>query len=299
MSYRPIVLLLGLLAPLAGGTYAGYGYYRQQNQLVTHLQQLTYELATQNTESITTLAGDLRGLKATVMKNRNQPHELLALHRAQALKTRTDVLRDTLRAIGDRLRRATSNPPAPLPLTYPNEARVVARLLGQDTRAQQTLRQQVATCADSLRRLGPADSAPLVAPSFHDTSVAEALAALTQLESTVLARAAQTLRHLGRGLGPAQIPTRMIAAATAESNTVAPGTTYRARLLLIKTLSPSTINMYCNNQPVAIGPDGGGHVRFRAPTRPGPAAWTAAIHLKVNGHDSTFRMRVPYWVAPR
>ena len=59
------------------------------------------------------------------------------------------------------------------------------------------------------------------------------------------------------------------------------------------------MKMVCNGQPVAVGPDGVGHIRFRAPMQPGPAVRTASVRVIQNGRDTVFRVRVPYRVAAR
>lgn len=299
MSRFASMLVVGLLSGLGAGSYLGYRQHQAQAQLGQLLQQLNATLATQNNEAAKQAEQTLRGIEEKVAKNRNQPAELAVLHRAQALSHRVQGLCDTLRRLPQLLRRAAGEPAAPSPLRQPEATAAVAQLLGRGTRGQRALHQQLAACADTLRWLGPAEFAPLTAPAFDGLPTTEALAALTQLEAQVRAGEARTLRHLARPLGAPSIPTRFVAAATAERATVAPGATYRARLLVVKSLFTVATRMYCDGRPVPVGPDGVGTVRFRAPTKPGPASWTAVIRLNQNGRDTTFVARVPYRVAPR
>jgi hypothetical protein len=132
-------------------------------------------------------------------------------------------------------------------------------------------------------------------------SVVEALATLTEMQSAILDGTNAALRHLANtiGTGSVSTSTRLLAVAPAASNVVAPGETYHARLLLLKSLRAKNLQMSCEGQPVAVGADGVGHVRFHAPTRPGPAFWMGTIRLHKYGRDSTYLVRVPYRVARR
>ena len=87
--------------------------------------------------------------------------------------------------------------------------------------------------------------------------------------------------------------------ATAVSNVVAPGGSYRAQFGLVSYFSAQelTMRMNCNGQPVPTNAQGVGLVSFRAPARPGPAQWTGTIRLQSNGRDTTFKVTVPYRVA--
>ena len=96
-----------------------------------------------------------------------------------------------------------------------------------------------------------------------------------------------------------ELPHHLKIMAVAESNTVAPGEVYRAELVMRKVLVIPGAQLYCDGQPVAVGPDGMGHVSFRAPTRPGRASWLAKMRILVNGRDTTFQRRVVYRVARR
>ena len=298
MSRFALALTL-LLAALGVGGYLAYRQQQAQARLGGLLQQLTTTLSVQNDEAAKQAKETLRSIAETIAKNRNQPAEMAVLHRAEALSGQIQALCDTLRSYQQQMRRAAGSAAALAPLRQPEATASVARLLGSGTRGQRALRQQLAAYTDSLRQLAAAVAAPPAAPAFDDLPAVEALAALARLEAQVRASEARTLQHLARPLGAARLPTRLVAVATAERGTVAPGDTYRARLVVVKSLATVATRMYCNGQPVPVGPDGVGLVRFRAPTKTGPASWAAAIRLNQNGRDTTFAVRVPYRVAPR
>ena len=285
-----------LLAGLGAGGYLSYRHSCTQAQFGQALQQLTATLAMQNDEAAVVAGRTLQMMEEAVAKNRNQPAELAVLHRAQALGQRLQTLCDSLRGLRQRLGRTVGNATPTGPFSYSGEAAPVAQLLGHGTPAQRALHQQLAACADTLRRLGAA-AAPLTLPVFDQLPATEALAALTLLEAQVRASEARTIRHLARPLGAPDIPVHFVAAATAERATVAPGDTYRARLSVVKNLAPASLRMYCTGRPVPVGPDGVGFVRFRAPLRPGPASWVGMVRINQNGRDTTFVVRVPYRVA--
>ena len=136
-------------------------------------------------------------------------------------------------------------------------------------------------------------------PPLGQLPVAAALTALTRLESDLLLGEQRLIEHLNSQVVSQRLPTRVAAVATAEAAVVAPGDTYRAQLLLLSHFVIPGATMTCNGQPIPVGADGVGQVRFRAPLRPGPATWTGSIKLQYNGRDTIFQTVVPYRVARR
>lgn len=288
---RHLILLLLVLAGALAGEYAYYYYAYPQQQLDLQLQQLDYALTLENTEQATNATNFLKGLEAAVAKNRNAPADVQILRRAENLNKCFKTLQDTLHATCARLRRATANPKAPAQLTHPGATASLAEL--------QSLRQVRLACANTLHRLGSAATALPQLPDFAALPVINALASLTQFESEVLAAQASTLQRLSRSVEARQLLARPVAIATAEANIVSPGDTYRAQLLMVSALTGLRPPMTCNGQPISVDRNGIGQVRFRAPTRPGPAAWTGTIRFNYGGRDTTFRVTVPYRVARR
>jgi hypothetical protein len=291
-------LLVGLLVVimLALG-YAAWQQNRSQSLLDTQLHELAHVLEQQNSAAVTYAGSLLKSTEAAVVKNQNQARDLSVLRRATALDTAVRTILDSLESVRNRLLRATGNSAGAPSLRHPNETASVAQLLDKDARTRQALQQQLATCVDTLIKLGPASPTPVLMPAFDGLTLVQALAVITELESTVLSREGQVLRHLAKHVGVRTMPTYLVAAATAETNTVTPGDTYRARLQLLKSVVPANMKMYYNGRPLQIEPNGLAKVRFRAPQQLGPAAWNATIRINQNGRDSTFTLRVPYQVA--
>jgi len=282
-----ILLLLGVSA------WVGVRYYYQQNRLYAQLAQLTAVLNTENEKLARSAEYTIKGIQANVARNRRQPAEVAVLRRAEEVLRRTKQLMDTLKASDDRLRLTTGNAIAPSPLRRP-QAPAGAM--------QQAIRQHISACLDTLYQLAPTTAAQIARPAFtEDTPVVETLAELSQLESRVLASQIHSLKSLAGLVSNTTLKQYLQAAATAESNTVAPGDTYRAQLLVIASSTPTRapLSMTCNGQSIPVGPTGVGQVRFHAPTRPGPATWTGTIRLNQYGRDTTFQVTVPYRVARR
>jgi len=282
-----ILLLLGI------NVWVGLRYYRQQSRLHAQLAQLTAVLNTENDKLARSAEYVIKGIEANVARNRNQPAEVAVLRRAEEVLYRTKQLTDTLRTTGNRLRLATGNAVAPSPLRHPQAPAGATH---------QAIRQHIAACLDTLYRLAPITEARLAGPALtKDTPMVEALADLSQLESKALASQIHLLKRLAGRVSNTTLKPHLQAAATAQSNTVAPGDTYRAQLLVLASFTPTKapLSMTCNGRPVPIDPAGTGLVRFRAPTRPGPATWTGTIRLNQNGRDTTFKVVVPYRVARR
>ena len=294
-------LFIVLLLLLGAGSWAALRSYRQQNRLHQQLVQLTLVLTGENDLANHNAQNIIKGIQAATVKNRNQPADLALLRQAEALQTCVNQLVETLRSYGDQLRHTTGNKES-MPLQHLRTP--IGAGLGKDAPRRQALERQMAAYADTLRRfkVAEAEAAPPPLPAFaENTPVAEALADLSQLESEVLARQTHALQRIAKSVGAQKWLTHPLITAVAESNVVAPGDTYHAQLGLVGYFLANELKMRmtCNGRPVLIGPAGTGLVRFRAPTRPGPATWTGTIRLNSNGRDSTFKVTVPYRVAHR
>lgn len=294
-------LILGLLILTGGIGYALYAQHATQTKLYLQLQQLDAVLTDDNNHAAQVAENTLKGLQAEVIKNQNQPHDLALLARAEAFATRTDSLVYTLRARRAALLRATGNsarPNAPA-LSHPDATEAVVTQLAAGTTAHKDLTHQLAGYAKARRQLYPHDTLQLAPLAFATMPLVAALAHLTRLENDVRATEIATLKQLAPALGARRLSGHIMAMAPAEANTVAPGAVYRAKLYLVKVLQGIRVSMACNGQPVRIGPDGQGIVRFVAHQRLGPAAWLGTIHPQQNGRDSIFQVRVPYRVVRR
>ncbi len=192
----------------------------------------------------------------------------------------------------------------------------------QRAAATQLLGQLVAYRA-RLRKLDPHVALPRLVPPalptstappaladfyFRDAKAAEALAALAQLEATVLTSETTALQaqSIMLACGGNIVFDRVGAWAIAESNTVVAGTEYRADLLLTTTLTAAGLSMSANGQPIAVQPDGVGRVRFVADPRllgnrsEVVAYWTGVIRARspyTQSGDTTYKVRVPYRIV--
>lgn len=290
-----LVLLIGVVS------WAALRHYAQQDQLHQQLEQLTAVLTAENNLASRITDDAIKYMEEAAARDRNRPADMALVHRAQALQTRAKQLIETLRTTGDHLRHATGNTAAP-PLQHLGTS--IGAGLSHDAPQRQALERQLAAYTDTLQRFGLLDAktAPLLVPALEpDTPVIEALADLTRLESELLARHTYALQRISDKVGARRWLTQPLAIATAESNVVAPGSTYRARLGVANYFSANELRMQmtCNGSPVPLTPAGTGLVRFHAPTRPGPATWSGTIRVSSNGRDSTFRVTVPYRVARR
>lgn len=136
-------------------------------------------------------------------------------------------------------------------------------------------------------------------------SLSETLALLTQKEAVIrdyelMALATQNQKI---GCGLTIIFDRVGAFASAESNVVSAGDTYKAELFLTSSSAKLAPRMTVNGKPIAVGPDGHGRVEFSVPDDAGKAQatqayWTGTIRTLVNGQDSTFKVRVAYTIRP-
>jgi hypothetical protein len=295
--------LLILLVVTAGAM--GYAFYRQhraQAQFNAQLYQLDQLLTADNEDADRRTDGALKGIEAAVVKNQNQPKEVAILKTAQNLNNQADSLAQTLHELADALSRPTgSNAAANPTLAHLGNGAEAEKLLSPTSMAYRGLHQQLAEYRLALQALNPTAKPTLAAPRFAGLPVVAALASLSQLESEVRAAELNTLRYLTPKVGAKTLRSHLVALYSAESSTVAPGKTYRAQLFLgsVLELRYVPMQMRCNSQPVSVDSSSVGQVRFRAPKKPGPAAWTGTIRLATNGRDTTFRVRVSYRVARR
>ena len=296
--FLSLLLLLGLgLAAVGVATYRQHG---QQVRLATQLQALDDVLQVENKYASRVNKNTLAALRVKVARAQNPPAGVRQLDTARAFETRAQALLARLAERRAALLKAQEEAPFIQHLTDPDAAAVVAGQLGPAAVARPELARQLRNFTASQRRLHSTGSPPgLLLPATARLPLPAALAALTRLQSQVLLAESQVFKHINSQVVTNQLESRLLAVATADRAVVAPGDTYRARLFLVQSFIGLNPRMYCNGQPIPIGPDGAGQVRFRAPTRPGPAAWTGTVRLNYNGRDTTFQTLVEYRVARR
>ncbi len=134
-----------------------------------------------------------------------------------------------------------------------------------------------------------------VEANFGQTPVVAALAVLTQKQNEIVRYEQMVLKALGAVETKEIKFDKVIAFASAESNTVARGTEYTADLLLTATSSRTDMKMYVNGNPIRVK-DGVGDVTI-TPTSTGEASWSGEIKLNLKGKDTTFKIKKEYKVV--
>ncbi|MBO2011142.1 hypothetical protein [Hymenobacter negativus] len=301
MKRLPTLVLVVLVAASAMA-YAFYRQHQAQTQLNGQLYYLNQLLATDNEDAHRRTEGNVKGIEEAVVKNQNQPKEVSILAAARKLHDNADSMALTLRDLTNELRHPTGTKAEANPtLAHLGEIGASEKLLGSTRAAQQGMHQQITNYRSVLQALNPTGKAKLSEPQFTGLSTVAALANLSQLESEVRTAELNTLQYLLSRVGAKQLRSHLVALYSAESGVVAPGEIYRAHLFLgsILDLRYVPMQMRCNGQPVAVDSSNVGQVRFRAPLKSGPAAWTGTIRFNASGRDTTFQVHVPYRVAQR
>jgi hypothetical protein len=275
------------------------------------LQALTYSLEQANERAVVNTLEErvrMRGRIAMLGGQATQNPALTQLvARCDTMQAGADWLRARLRETRQQLRLV-----APSQALSPAQRAAATQLLGQLVAYRATLRKLDARVA--LPRLIPPALPTATAPSaladfyFRDATAAEALAALAQLEATMLTSetAALESQSVILACGGNVVFDRVGAWAIAESNTVVAGTEYRADLLLASSLTTAGMRMSANGQPITVQPGGSGRVRFVASprllgNRPAVTAyWTGLIRARspyTQSGDTTYKVRVPYRIV--
>lgn len=268
--------------------------------------------------------GTVKGIQAAVQKNNNQPRDLAVLKQSEEIRAKTKELVAYLRDIRQKLLVATENK-GPEMTNLSGEDKVAITMLGgkRNGLAYTGLKPKLNEYSEYIKQFVPsaqplaidAKNDPRVTEkaqksknfeelNFENTPVVAALATISQKETEVLKYEADALSALAQKVGAKTIVFDKIGAfASAESNTVAAGTKYKAELFLTASASTISPRMTLNGSPLSVGPDGHGKVEFTA--RPGAfdasgnakASWTGTIRFNQNGRDTTFTVKVPYTIT--
>jgi gliding motility-associated protein GldM len=279
-----------------------------------------------NGKTETAADNTVKGIEAAVAKNRNQAADVAVLKKSQEIRDETKKVVDYLNQVRDNLYKATENTKGGN--DYKNmsaEDKVAITMLGgKQNGLAYPMQKRLNDYSEYIKQFVP-DAKPLaldakndtrIAPNseqkhknfaelnFENTPVVAALAVLSQKETEVLKYQADALQKQAEKVGAKTIVFDKLGAfASAESNTVAAGTKYKADLFLTASASNLKPTMTYNGSALAVGPDGHGKVEFTA--RPGnfdqagnaKASWTGTVRLNQAGRDTTFRVTVPYTVT--
>ncbi|TGE26343.1 type IX secretion system motor protein PorM/GldM [Hymenobacter metallicola] len=268
--------------------------------------------------------GTVKGIQAQVEKNRNQAADLAVLKQSEEIRKTTQDVIAYLGTVREKLLAATENKGKNEFKNMSAEDKVASTMLGgkKDGLAYD-MKNKLNAYSSYIQKFVPgvaplaldAKDDPMVTDkeqrnknfaelNFENTPVVAALATLAQKEAEVLKYESDALAAQSAKVGGNIIVFDKVGAfASAESNTVAAGTKYKAELFLTASATGLKPSMTLNGSPLAVGPDGKGKVEFTA--RPGSfdaagnakAQWTGTIRFKQNGRDTTFKVTVPYTVT--
>ncbi|RTQ52523.1 hypothetical protein EJV47_05790 [Hymenobacter gummosus] len=285
------------------------------------LNLLDKELMLLNEQQAQSHRGMVRHLEIEVAKNRNQAKDIAVLEHGKTVRAQTQRLVDYLRDVRRQLVPA-GELPTPEQLADRRAAAQILLTQGRADSLQRRLDRYVDFLTAGLgsdprlldqfsfraRRAHGGDQAAGASFGkyyFADASRAAALVELARQESEVLRLEAALLDKLSQQVGSiVDVFDKIGAFASAESNVVGEGETYRAELFLTASASGARPLMSLNGQPLAVGPDGKGRVAFTVPRLPPDqrrqtAYWDGTISVRYHGRDTTFRVRVPYTIVPR
>jgi gliding motility-associated protein GldM len=276
--------------------------------------------------------GTVESIKKAVADNKNQARDLAILKQSEEVRTKTKDMIAYLRGVRDKLVVATKNPKGATEYKDINADGEVANTmiggvakngLGYPLKAElnkySDYMRQYLPNAQALALDGKEDKRILNAKDNHtreqkgkdfaelnfaQTPLVAALATLSEKETEVLKYEAEALQTLVAKVGAATVKfDKIMAFASAESNTVAAGTKYKAELFLTASATGLNPKMTLNGGTLAVSPDGKGKVEFTA--RPGAfdkdgnakASWTGTIRFNQGGRDTTFTVKVPYTIT--
>ena len=268
--------------------------------------------------------GTVKGIEAAVVKNQNQARDKAVLQQSEEIRAKTKNMVSYLRDIRQQLLKATENT-GPEMTNLSGEDKVAMTMLGgkRNGVAYTGLKPKLNEYSAYIKQFVP-DATQLAIDgkddsrvteksqksknfaelNFENTPVVAALATISQKETEVLKYEAEALSAQAQKVGAKTIVFDKIGAfASAESNTVAAGTKYKAELFLTASASSISPRMTLNGSPLSVGADGKGKVEFTA--RPGgfdasgnaKATWTGTIRFQQNGRDTTFQVKVPYTIT--
>ena len=269
--------------------------------------------------------GTVKGIQEAVAKNRNQAADQQVLKQSEEIREKTKEVIAYIDGVRDKLITATENSKAGEFHNMEATDKVAITMLGGAKNGlAYPLKDKLNGYADYIKQYVP-DAAPLALDAkvdpkvtdkeqkgknfaefnFENTPVVAALAVLSQKETEVLKYQADALQKQAEKVGAKTIVFDKLGAfASAESNTVAAGTKYKAELFLTAAASCLKQNMTYNGSPLAVdSKTNHGKIEFTA--RPGnfdasgnaKANWTGSIRINQNGRDTTFRVTVPYTVT--
>lgn len=306
-----------------------------QSAVILKFKFIDDSLLNVNDKTSMSADGTIKGIQAAVIKNQNQSKDKAVLAESEEIRQKTKETIAYLREVRDKLVVAGGNPKGATEYKDINAEDIVATtMIGSGDKKNglgYPLKTKLNEFSSYIQKFVPGTTVSALALdgkedvrvtgakdehtkeqrskdfaqlNFESTPLAAALATLSQKETEVLKLEADALSAQAQKVGAKTIVFDKIGAfASAESNTVAAGTKYKAELFLTASASSISPKMTLNGSPLAVGPDGHGKVEFTA--RPGSfdasgnakANWTGTIRFNQNGRDTTFKVLVPYTIT--
>ncbi len=304
-----------------------------QSAVILKFKFIDDSLLSVNDKTSNAADGTIKGIQAAVAKNNNQAVDKAVLAKSEEIRQKTKETIAYLREVRDKLVIAGGNPKGATEYKDINAEDIVATtMIGSGDKKNglgYPLKNKLNDYSNYIKEFVPdakqlaldgkddvrvttakdqttkeQKSKDFAQLNFESTPLAAALATLSQKETEVLKLEADALSAQSQKVGAKTIVFDKLGAfASAESQTVAAGTKYKAELFLTASSSNIRPTMTYNGSPLSVGPDGHGKVEFTA--RPGAfdqagnakANWTGSIRLNQNGRDTTFKVTVPYTIT--
>ena len=270
--------------------------------------------------------GTIEGIKAAVNKNHGQPADLAVLKKSEEIRDSTKQVIEFLSNVRSKLLTATENSKGTDYKNMSAEDKVAITMLGgKKNGLAYPLQNRLNAYASYIKgvvpdalplALDPKDDARIAASSeqkhksfaelnFENTPVVAALAVLSQKETEVLKYQADALQKQAEKVGAKTVVFDKLGAfASAESNTVAAGTKYKAELFLTAAATGLKQIMSSSVGSVPVDPKTNhGKIEFTATPGGFDAAgnakhsWTGFIKINNNGRDTTFKVVTDYTVS--
>jgi hypothetical protein len=270
-------------------------YYRAQARQVATLARITAlenRLIIRNEQRAREARNTVIGLSEVVRKNYNMPHDMAVLQQAKEIERRTQLLINILHQLRQPWQVAGHRTElAQLP-TQLNQYVAFIREFVPDA----PLLNHASSRTETIDWLGEFNTAREPKPA--------SLAQFTKLETQVYQLEAEAIESQASKVGSECICFDKIAAfAVPASETVAPGSLYKAQLTLIKAASSLRPTMSANAQALPVDPAGQGLVRLRIPmlrtNQPDTARawWHGLVRLRGRTNDTVLKVTVPYFIV--
>ncbi|WP_026463445.1 gliding motility protein GldM [Adhaeribacter aquaticus] len=297
--------------------------------IILKFQYLDESLMTVNNKTVGDNTNTVKGIQQAVAKAGSRPKDVLVIKDADAVRSKTAELISYMNGLRDLLVTNAGGPGEEgAKYKAPNEEEAVARTMiggpNKNGKAYE-LEKRLNEYAAFLRQYNPNVPAKLAVGgsedptakrdpdqrskdfahlNFESTPLVAGLAVLAQKESEILKYESDILTSLAGKVGADQIKfDKIFGTATAESNTVAAGTKYRAEMFLTAFSSNLSPKMSSTAGPVRVQ-NGRGVVEFTA-AGGGPKnkdgliekSWKGTITLTNNGQDTSISFTQKYFVV--